>query len=136
MSSWREGDRVQVTGPFKGFQGTVVQEEGDHPIISLRIFGRVTPVALDADKLGPDDGGGGAGVREPRPSTTPPLIFPNRERRGRSSRAGGARSADRRDHLVVLVDPTEGEFKAGNVDGDDAGCRKRGTLIGPWTSIT
>jgi hypothetical protein len=73
MSSWREGDRVQVlTGPFKGFQGTVVQEEGDHPIICLRIFGRVTQVALEADKLGPDDGGGGAGVREPR-RPLPPL---------------------------------------------------------------
>lgn len=67
MSRWRKGDRVQVlTGPFKGFQGTVVQEEGDHPLICLRIFGRVTRVALEVDKLGPDDGGGGAGVREPR----------------------------------------------------------------------
>jgi hypothetical protein len=73
MSSWREGDRIQVlTGPFKGFQGTVVQEEGDHPIISLSVFGRVTRVALEADKLGPDDGGGGAGVREPR-RPPPPL---------------------------------------------------------------
>ena len=67
MSRWREGDRVQVlTGPFKGFQGTVVQEEGDHPVVCLSIFGRVTSVALEADKLGPDGGGGGAGVRQPR----------------------------------------------------------------------
>jgi hypothetical protein len=73
MSTWREGDQVHVlTGPFKGFQGTVVQEEGDHPIICLHIFGRVTRVALEADKLGPDDGGGGAGVREPR-RPIPPL---------------------------------------------------------------
>ena len=73
MSSWREGDRVQVlTGPFKGFQGTVVQDEGDHTIVRLRIFDRVTTVALEADKLGPDDGGGGAGVREPR-RPLPPL---------------------------------------------------------------
>jgi KOW motif len=73
MSSWREGDRVQVlTGPFKGFQGIVVQESGDHPIICLHIFGRVTRVALEAGKLGPDDGGGGAAVREPR-RPHPPL---------------------------------------------------------------
>jgi hypothetical protein len=49
-----------------------VQEEGDHPIIRLRIFGRVTRVALEANRLGPDDGGGGAGVREPR-RPLPPL---------------------------------------------------------------
>jgi hypothetical protein len=90
-SSWREGDRVQVlTGPFKGFQGTVVQEEGDHPIVCLRIFGRTSPVALKADKLGPDDGGGVLVCASHavlfRPSTTPPLIFRNRERRSRSNR--------------------------------------------------
>jgi hypothetical protein len=73
MSSWREGDRVQVLrGPFKGFQGTVVQEEGDRPVICLRIFGRAATVTLEADKLGPDDGGGGAAVREPR-RPLPPL---------------------------------------------------------------
>jgi hypothetical protein len=68
MSSWRKGDRVQVLmGAFKGFRGTVVQEERDHTIVRLRGFDRdAALVTIGADKLGPDDGGGGAGVREPR----------------------------------------------------------------------
>jgi hypothetical protein len=54
-------------GAFKGFRGTVLQEEGDHTIVRLRGFDRdAALVTFGADKLGPDDGGGRAGVREPR----------------------------------------------------------------------
>ncbi len=55
MDGWRVGDRVQVLyGPFMGRTGRVVQADSGGLIVLLRIFDRDTPVAMEADQLGPD----------------------------------------------------------------------------------
>lgn len=70
VATYAEGDHIEVTaGPFEGFSGFVVNPvDGADDLVAvvLNVFGRRVPRLLPRDQLGPDDGDGSGGVREPR----------------------------------------------------------------------